>query len=195
MDGNLSVIDETRVSLNLTCGEFPEETNAQVWIVDFLRRCHNQDGRPFFRKVAEFLPGVPLYRHHRQSSEKEGYRCDVLAIPEPPYSELFGAMVFEVKKSDMPIGPGLNQLKDYMASVFDCGGIQVMPSFGFLFPCHKQKAATASWMAHQSMGSVCEENHRIKFYSGEERLLEFSLEGRLIWSTIRPRSGRGSGCR
>jgi hypothetical protein len=197
---NLSGVigDEAKASLNLTCGHFAMETDAQEWLVGFLRSCRDQDGQPFFKYVEEFRPGVPLFRHHRQSIDKDGYKCDVLALPKSKkFSAIFGAMVFEIKKSDQPIGPGLNQLKDYMASVFDVAGVQVVPSFGFLFPCRKQKAATASWMAHQSIGSICQEeyNQRIKVFSGEERLLEFEPDGQLVFSTQRPKAGRGSGSR
>jgi hypothetical protein len=198
--GNLNTLvinQDSRANPNITCGNFALESEAQAWLIDFLGRCQDKNGDPFFRRVMEFRTGVPLFRHHRQSIEKDGYRCDVIALPNRlEYSDLFGAMVFEVKKSDLPVGPGLSQLKDYMASVFDVGGIQVVPSFGFLFPCLKQHSATASWMAHQSMGSVfqAEYDQHVRFFSGEERLLEFDANGRLIFSRT-PRSGRGSGRR
>lgn len=200
MDGNLiATDDQPKVSLNTTCGNFALETDAQAWLVEFLHRCKDADGVPFFKHVAEFRPGVPLFRHHRQSVEKERYACDVIALPKSlRFSSLFGAIVFEVKKSDLPIGPGLNQLKDYMASVFDVGGIQVVPSFGFLFPCRKQKAATASWMAHQSIGSISQEEYaraHVLLHSGEDRLLEFDEAGNLVFAIQRPRAGRGSGSR
>lgn len=196
MDGNLAV-EQPRQNTNKTCGNFTDEKDAQAWLVDFLGRCKDEKGGAFFRRVVEFAQGVPLYRHHRQSIDKERYACDVLALPNIRYSVIFGAMVFEVKKSCVEIGPGLSQLKDYMASVFDVSGIRVVPSFGFLFPCRKQMCATASWMQHQSIGSICQEeyNQRVKIYTGEERLLEFEPSGTLVFVTKSPRSGRGSGSR
>lgn len=198
MDGNLITRStDPRVNVNVTCGDFASEEAAQAWLLGFLKSCRDKDGEPFFKYVREFRPGVPLFRHHRQSIDKRGYKCDIIALPtKPGISSMFGAIVFEVKSSGVEIGPGINQLKDYMASTFDVSGIKVVPSFGFLFPCHKQCRATASWMAHQSIGSVSQvEYGRVRFYSGEERLLEFDQLGAYRWATKGPRSGRGSGSR
>lgn len=191
-DGNLH--DIPRPCTNLTCGSFDDERDAQKWLVEFLKKCHDQEGKQFFKFIAEGLVGTPLYRHHRQSIDKDSYKCDVLAMPQAPYSEFLGAIVFEVKKSGIKIGPPLSQLKDYMASSFNVCGIQVVPSFGFLFPCPKQHSATASWMQHQSMGAAFEECNRFKLFTGEEQLLAFSSTGRLD-CMANPKSGRGSGSR
>lgn len=179
---------QERVNRNQTCEGFEKEKDAQTWLESYLQstNCFN---------VYSQAKGTMIFRHHVQA-DFPSVRCDVLLIPKSRIS--LGCIVIEIKKSGVKIGPGISQLNDYMRSVFCVGNhaVQVMPSIGFLFPCHKQHSATASWMQQQNLGSIHinEYNGNVHFFSGEEELLRFSPSGELV-KTREKKSGKKTGSR
>lgn len=168
--GNLSQLWESG-SENITQSGFATEKEAEDWLSDFINRTG------CFR-VYRQMQGVLLSRHHRQT-ELPGVRCDLLLLPAGKIRT--GAIVIEVKKSGVAIGPSLSQLTDYLRSSFEVvNGIHVIPTYGFAFPVRKQHRATASYMSHQNLGT-CEVTRSggIVLFSGEERLLQFDGGGQL----------------
>lgn len=183
-------------SFNQTSGNFADEKLAQKWLEDFLSAAHLGDGTPFFARVLPQQSGQQLFRKHRQ--EETDFRCDLLLIPSPvEIRESLGAVVVEIKKSGLPIGKPLSQINDYLLGVFPVGGVAIVPSFGFLFPCEGQHQATASWMAHQNIGGICIHRHTgdVEFHIGEEHnILLFNADG-LFRKFTPPKSGRKAGSR
>jgi len=179
-------------STNITHDGFPEEKNAHEFLRSFLEKA-SVDSKKLYVVHSE-VRGTPLHRHHLQ--EMQDVRCDLIALPLTMATRL-GAIVIDTKKSGITIGPGISQLHDYLNSVFDVqNGIQVMPTFGFLFPVRKQRCATASWMQHQHIGTIEVKPYsgNLVFFCGEERLMEFTPGGVLIHSAG-SRSGRKMGSR
>ena len=161
---------------NLTCGDWSVESDA----VDFFVRCIDAaDG--MFRVYRE-ADGKPVSKHHFQ--EYHDIRADVLLIPTAKIIAAGwwgGVIVVEVKRSGEKIGPGCNQLLDYMNSAFSLhGGVAVLPGFGFLFPASKQHGAMASVMAQQHVGTAF--HHRrgsLDLFCGECRVLSIGQDGRI----------------
>ncbi|NBW12842.1 MAG: hypothetical protein EBR82_32945 [Caulobacteraceae bacterium] len=185
-------VHELRVRVNQTQDGFPTEAESQKWIADFMRStgvfC-----------VYEQVVGYPIYRHHLQ--EQSNVRADVLLIPKSNVEDKIrlGAIVIEVKKSGVAIGPAISQLKDYLNSVFIVDSlceVGIIPTYGFVFPCYGQNSATASWMSHQHMGTIqiIEHSGNVCFCSGEERLLEFFPNGGIRFYR-QSRNGRKTGSR
>lgn len=165
---------DSRETYNVTAGDWKTEKAAQQDLIAFLK-----SSRAFV--VREQVAGRPLWKHHFQDYQE--LRADVLLLPDTPLIEAGwrgGAIVVEVKRSGEKIGPGLNQLIDYLNAVFYLeGGIAIAPSFGFMFPMHEQVEAVASFMAHQHIGSASLRRGVLDFYCGHNRLVRIHESGQI----------------
>lgn len=187
MIGDLNGVYKEGCSLVTTCDNFSDEETAEQWLYDFLlaTNCFS-----LFRQQ----PGVPIYRHADQ--QWHDVRCDILAIPAPKCGIDLGAIVFEVKRSGEKIGGPLNQMLDYLRTVFPVRNqIGIIPTIAFLFPCEKQHGPVASIMQNQHMGTAARSYKRgLVCFSGEQKLLEFDSSGNLTFATTM-RSGKKMGAR
>jgi len=159
---------------NLTCGQWSTEVQAEEDLVRFLRQTQ---AFIIYRQVI----GEPLWKHHFQQFHK--VRADFLLLPTQKlcdYDWQGGAIIIETKRSGEKIGPGLNQMIDYLNTAFYLGGgVAVVPSFAFLFPSPKQVEAVASIMAHQHLGSAFFRRHMLHLYAGECHVLSLSATGEI----------------
>jgi len=159
---------------NLTAGDWPSESAAEE---DLLRFLESTKAFAIYRQI----PGEPVWKHHFQRFKT--LRADLLLLPNCRLVAVGwhgGAIVLEVKRSGEKIGPGLNQLIDYVNAVFAVeGGMAIKPSFGFLFPAHTQGQAVASFMAHQHVGTAMIEHGTLKFWCGETRILSITEAGEI----------------
>lgn len=174
-------------SNNVMQDGFATEREASEWLFKFLTitKCF---------QIYREHPCTLLHKRHRQGYPAK-LRCDFLLIPSSDAVKS-GVIVIEAKKSGVKIGPALSQLMDYLNCSFEVrNGINVVPSYGFAFPCPPQHCAVASIMSHQGLGS-CDITRGlgIRFCLGEERVLEFNQSGELIF-TRESKSGKGVGSR
>jgi len=156
---------------SLTLGSWATEQDAEDWFVTFAQRSR------LFR-VYRQVWGEPLCKHHFQKSSS--LRADVLLFPTSTLLAAgwgAGCVVVEVKRSGEKLGPGLNQLLDYMNTAWFVPGGAVVPSFGFLFPAPKQHGALASLMAHQHIGTAAAHREWVRLLCGEARVLQFAANG------------------
>lgn len=182
------MIDIDSINNNVTQGEFATEKEAADWLFHFLESTQN------FHIYRE-LCGSLLHKKHRQK-EVSRLRCDFLLIPFASSKIKFGAVVIEAKRSGEKIGPSLSQLMDYLNCSFEVeNGINVIPSYGFSFPCQPQHCAVASIMSHQGIGSCSITwNGEVVFSIGEERILQFDRFGEITFLK-ESKSGKGVGSR
>lgn len=132
------------------------------------------------------------------SQQRVRMRIDRLLIPKSRLEDAgweHGGLGVEIKRSDMDIGPALNQTIDYRRSVFTIrGGLKITPSWVFTWPLDKQHGPMASLMAHQRIGSAWTTKWQpLSFYSGEERILSVHHDGEIQIGA--GRSGTKSGSR
>jgi hypothetical protein len=193
--GNLRACLQPSNEWNYVPHEFQCERDAEDWLYAFLLstglfHIHRQ------------VHGVQLFRHQRQEIHGN-IRCDLLLLPRDPQiiDAGLGAMIVEVKRAGVKIGPGISQMTDYLRCVFSVDSIDIKPRMGFLFPCAKQALLNASWMQQQHIGGIFIEHptehngHTLKlnFYSGEQRLMTISQHGKLTVKKML--SGRKAGSR
>jgi hypothetical protein len=193
-----------RESHNSTYGPWRTEAEAEDYLTDFLR-----DTGLFciYRQVRGWPMTQPHFRDHPASSAS--LRADVLLVPTVRLIDQGwdgGAVLIEVKRSDVKIGPGLGQLLDYMGTVWRVdGGIGVVPTFGFLFPALRQDSALASVMAQEHIGTATIRKgnryvgttvireERLELCCGESRVLTVWRHGKLDFGTTN--FGRKTGSR
>ena len=166
-----ALMNEILANEALTLGHWQTEAEAEEFFVSFALRSG------LFKPYRQ-VKGEPLCKHHFQQAK--GVRADVLLFPTPRLVAAGwqdGCIVVEVKRSGEKIGPGLNQLLDYMNTAWFVPGGAVVPGFGFLFPAPKQHGPLASLMAHQHIGTVALYREHMRFLCGEARVLQFSADG------------------
>lgn len=167
---------ESDPDVAVTCGGWIDERAAEDDLVAFVR---STGLFGVYRQVA----GRPLWTHCFQL--QQDVRADVLLVPLQRVLDAGwagGAIVIEVKRSGEKIGPGCSQLVDYLNSAWrlpQSGGVTIVPSFGFLFPAHKQHGPLASVMAHQHIGTACFRAGWLCCYCGESRVMSINAAGGL----------------
>lgn len=160
-----------------TTGHWATEPEAEEYLVAFLR----QTG---LFTVYRQRTGVPIAKHHFQVQSKESLRVDVLLTPQATLMAQgwqYGAIIIDAKRSGIKVGPGLNQLMDYMSTAWPVrGGIMVLPSFAFLFPARSPGGPVASIMSHQHIGAAEVDYHdRLILYCGHSRVLVTTRSGQV----------------
>lgn len=114
------------------------------------------------------------------------------------------AIIVDAKKTGETIGPGLNQILDYLHARYQVGERTIRPAWAFLWPALSQHSATASIMAHQRIGNVITSwmggprlgGENISFFCGESRVLTIRDKGNTIEVCANAlRLGRRSGSR
>lgn len=91
-----------------------------------------------------------------------------------------GPIVFEVKRPDRAAGPGLCQVMDYLECAFRLpNGVEVLPSFGFLFPAPKMQGPLASVLAQNRAGTARIDGGGLSCWCGEQRVVTVGQEGML----------------
>jgi hypothetical protein len=169
---DLGFLHPSGITSPSTCGCFAFEADAEEYVASMLQRSG-------LFLVYRQVRGRPLAHHHFQRTGD--LRADVLLVPDKPLIRLGwsgGAIVIEVKRSGEKLGPGLNQLLDYMnAAWLIGGGVPVVPSFGFLFPAPQQHGPLASIMAHQHIGTAWFEDDELKLYAGESKVMSVRGNG------------------
>lgn len=155
-----------------TTGTWEREEDAQNFFRDFI----TQAG---LFQVHREVPGWPVWDRTRKPAHS--FRADFLLVPGEKFQNYpIGAIVIEVKRSGENIGPGLNQLLDYMNSIWVLDrGVRITPSLGFLFPANSPGGSIASLMAHQRIGAASYSPRReaIFLYCGPCRVLTISRQG------------------
>jgi len=111
-------------------------------------------------------------------------RCDVLVLASRrglTAGWRAGPILFEVKRPDRAIGPGLCQVMDYLECVFRLppNGVEVLPAFGFLFPFPKVHGPLASVLAQNRAGTCRIERGRLSCWCGEQRVVTVCEDGTL----------------
>lgn len=160
--------------VTVTCGSWEDERAAENDLATVLQAAG-------LFHVYRQVVGRPLWTHCFQ--HPQDVRADMLLMPTARLigaGWTAGATVIEVKRSGQKIGPGCNQLIDYLNSAWwlpDSGGVAVVPAFGFLFPAHKQHGPLASVMAHQHIGTACFYEGALYCYCGESPVLTLSAAG------------------
>jgi len=129
-----------------TSGDWKTEKDAEEFFWSFINRF---DAFSIFPQVT----GTPLYKHHFQ--EAKNLRADFILFPQKKLiAEGWsgGAIVVEIKRSKIPFGPALSQLNDYMHSSWKIpnGNVNVIPTFGFVFPVEKQHGSKSSMSYRRS---------------------------------------------
>ena len=172
MPGDLASLNPfVRPDRSLTTGTWATEALAEDFIVRFLE-CSGAF------HVYRQPTGTPLRRYHFQDQPKRTLRADVLLTPSRRLREAGwsgGSIVIDAKKSGVKIGPGLNQLADYLNTAWRVpGGTAVLADFAFLYPAAKQCGPLASMMAHNHVGTADVQYGVLRMYCGETRVLSVS---------------------
>lgn len=169
-----TLIAPVQPDLNHTCGDWHTECAAEQALVDFLEMT-------VWFEVYRQLPGELLWKRHFQ--QHQSVRADLLLVPTARLIEAGwygGVLLIEVKRSGKRIGPGLNQLNDYLNAVWPiCGGIGVVANYAFLFPAPAQVERTVSWMANQHIGTAQLQHDSLDLYCGHSRVLRISESGEI----------------
>lgn len=195
MEGNLAefVINEGLTNINHTAGMFSTEQEADD---EFNRLAELTGCFKVYRQKTGHIHYLPRWRDF-----KENYRPDFVLIPRRRLIEagwpVGQSIVVDAKKSSIPIGPGCNQLWDYLCASYECGRRIVRPTWAFLWPARKQEKCTASLMSHQHFGTVIHGDiehsgatpGELHFYCGEDLLLAIGQTIRVGNLEVGRRSG------
>lgn len=157
-----------------TKGSFQTELEAE----DFL--CNSAAVNTWF-SVYRQVRAKPLFSHPSKSSVTEKYRFDVLLLPS---SEIVaagwksGAVVIEVKKSGVKLGPCYSQAFDYVNScavgLSMLGGVLIIPSYCFVFPSRTDGGPVASLQTQNRFGCAFVDDYgKWEFYSGHTMVCRF----------------------
>lgn len=174
-----------------TCGEWSDERDSVAALDEILGE--HTDLFLIYREVRG------QYLQLRPGQEDRQPRIDRLLTPNRKLMELgwcHGAIGIECKRSNEKIGPPLAQMTDYTRAVFalrDRGGVEIMPTWVFLWPLQKQHGFPASVMAQNRLGSAWAEYGRLHLYSGEQKVLRISRSGEVEIGLAK--NGRRTGSR
>ncbi|OHB60773.1 MAG: hypothetical protein A2Y12_07000 [Planctomycetes bacterium GWF2_42_9] len=157
---------------NNTNGNYENEKDAQNAIIDFL-----QATGLFY--IFQQIEGIPLKLCHFKNYQR--FRADVLVLPSEKLIELGwddGAIIFEIKRSGVKIGPAINQLWDYLNSSWEIvGGVAVVPTYGFVFSAPDQFEAVASIMAQNHIGTAQMVDGQLHLYCGHSLVMRIRQDG------------------
>ena len=141
-------------------------------------------------RLAGFLEGTGLFRVFRQVMGRALWapcpaagrvRADVLVLASrrglaAGWRE--GPILFEVKRPGRPIGRGLCQVMDYLASAWRLpNGTEILAAFGFLFPAERVQGPLAIVMAENRVGTCKLEAGKLTCWAGEQRILTVRENG------------------
>ncbi len=168
---------DTRAQVHLvpprTSGEYPDEATSLAALDAILERCG------LFRVYAEVWGDLV---QRRPGQEYKKLRIDRMLVPVSRLKAAgwrHGAIGIEGKRSDIKFGPALSQAMDYGRCLFELdGGVQVCPSWVFLWPLEKRHGPIASLMAQSRIGTAhTSEYFALQLHAGEGRVLQVGHDG------------------
>ncbi|MFW6159068.1 MAG: hypothetical protein ACOC8E_06910 [Planctomycetota bacterium] len=158
----------------VTGGSWATEQEAEEDLVAFLA------GTRLF-SIYQQPTGTPIVRRPFQTESKGQLRADLLLTPKRRLIQqgwAFGSIIIDVKRSGIKIGPGLNQLIDYLGTAWRVvGGTAVLADFALLFPARCPGGPLASIMAHQHVGGANLQYGRLNMYCGHSRVMAIEPSG------------------